>query len=238
MIVNGKETPPTPPAQQQANRQQLAEDLRSGRYRQEKIFIHSNDGSRVCVLGAAYETARRVHANGLTIPPLAQAVANESIFQGSKVRGVIADAYGFSTWQRLKLVHKNGQRRLVRTTGESHPGNASRRLRRSARPGDPVAQPADTAVGQRPRRGRRRPAPGVSCVPVRGRRRRNATASALIPARPTPNRPRQINPPGPVRSAPAPALPPPWRRRQRQFPVHPVIHRSVRRAGLLPRGRP
>ena len=86
MILNVKATPPTPPARQQANRLQLAEDLRSGRYRQEKTSFQSSDGSRVCLLGAAYETARRVQAYGQTMPTLENALANERRFPASATR--------------------------------------------------------------------------------------------------------------------------------------------------------
>ena len=109
MIDNDRKTA-TPPARQQANRIRLAEDLRSDLYRQWRGRAdrwHDSDapdGRNVCVMGAAYETARHLQSADRDLLP----VVNHScrIFR-DPVKDAVRGAYGFSPLQILGLMLKN-----------------------------------------------------------------------------------------------------------------------------------
>ena len=92
---------------QQANRLRLADDLRSGIYRQyhgsEWYDPNSPDGRSVCFVGAAYETARRLQLTDRNLPRLRKLVADE---EGYRVFGVLKHAYGFSFWRTVSYIHK------------------------------------------------------------------------------------------------------------------------------------
>ena len=146
MTDNGTDPSPTPPARQQANRIRLAEDMRSGIYRQcEGGFYKLDDGPggySVCALGAAYEIARRWQLTDQKQP--LKAISNWN----APVVPVVSDAYGFTFWQCVNLVLRNNHGRELRATGDVHSEDAARRV---ARTRNPVAQWADPAVAQRRR---------------------------------------------------------------------------------------
>ena len=98
---------------QQANRLLLADDLRSGIYRQYKglgLFDpDATDGRSVCFLGATYETARRLQLTDQYLPPLHSG-------EQCKIFGVAKRAYGFSFWRMffdLNLDHRVDFERLA-----------------------------------------------------------------------------------------------------------------------------
>ena len=100
------------------SRQALIQDLECGRYRQHRDDWHDDAGHRVCVLGAAYETARRQAADiGIQMPALPDALAQlRQEREAGRLLGsytphrIISRAYGFdrNTQERLALANDQG----------------------------------------------------------------------------------------------------------------------------------
>ena len=103
--------------QQSDNRQALIQELECGRYWQHRGDWHDDSGQRFCVLGVAYETARRqVVGNGTALPTLTKALAQtrmdreEGLLRStdSPLR-VIGRTYGFDDMTRSRLAKANDE---------------------------------------------------------------------------------------------------------------------------------
>ena len=100
------------------SRDELIQDLESGRYRQHRDDWHDDTGQRVCVLGAAYETARRQAEDiGIQMPTLPDALARlRQEREAGRMLGsyppqhIISRAYGFdrTTQEQLALANDKG----------------------------------------------------------------------------------------------------------------------------------
>ena len=103
--------------QQSDNRQALIQELECGRYWQHRGDWHDASGLRFCVLGVAYETARRQAAGmAVPMPTLTRALAQTRIDReegllrstDSPLR-VIGRAYGFDDMTRSRLAKANDE---------------------------------------------------------------------------------------------------------------------------------
>lgn len=91
--------------EQYANREILIEDLRAGRYQEHHDGWHDDDTEKVCILGAAYETARqRIYPNAGLLP-LKQALKDAEY--DLHPLAVIARTYNFTMWEKLCLTTKS-----------------------------------------------------------------------------------------------------------------------------------
>ena len=99
------------------NRQTLIRELECGRYWQHRGDWHDDSGQRFCVLGVAYETARRqAIGKAVPMPTLTEALAQTRLDReegllrsaNSPLR-VIGRSYGFDDTTRSRLAKANDE---------------------------------------------------------------------------------------------------------------------------------
>ena len=102
--------------QQSDNRQALIRELECGRYWQYRGDWHDDSGQRYCVLGVAYETARRqAGGKAVQMPPLTRALAQmrqdreEGLLRSATPHRVISRTYGFDDLTQSQLAKANDE---------------------------------------------------------------------------------------------------------------------------------
>lgn len=91
--------------EQYANRQILIEDLRAGRYQKLQGGWADEGSEKVCIMGAAYETARQRIYPEAGLLPMKQAVKHAEHDLNPAV--VITRTYNFGLWNELCLIMKS-----------------------------------------------------------------------------------------------------------------------------------